>query len=172
MTFACCNIWQKYGQSFVIFTTDCFSMGKVIKRTHLNDMSYVYCQSCYIWRMNRDWWLPRRILGNIETGIMEGSKEKNQYWVPSYTKLPIDVAVTETWARWTGHAAWIRKLYNILTYSLHGAKSFPKLIVSQLVKKFSTFYGTQRFITAFTTARHLSLSWARAIQSIPPHPTS
>jgi hypothetical protein len=26
----------------------------------------------------------------------------------------------------------------------------------QLVKKFSTFYGTQRFITAFTSARHLS----------------
>jgi hypothetical protein len=33
-----------------------------------------------------------------------------------------------------------------------------KLRVSQLVKKFPTFYGTQRFITAFTRARHLSLS--------------
>ena len=28
----------------------------------------------------------------------------------------------------------------------------------QLVKKFSSFYGTRRFITAFTSARHLSLS--------------
>jgi len=28
----------------------------------------------------------------------------------------------------------------------------------QLVKKFTAFYGTQRFITAFTSARHLSLS--------------
>jgi hypothetical protein len=28
----------------------------------------------------------------------------------------------------------------------------------QLVKKFPAFYGTRRFITAFTTARHLSLS--------------
>ena len=28
----------------------------------------------------------------------------------------------------------------------------------QLVKKFSAFYGTRRFITAFTSARHLSLS--------------
>jgi len=28
----------------------------------------------------------------------------------------------------------------------------------QLVKKFPAFYGTQRFITAFTSARHLSLS--------------
>ena len=42
----------------------------------------------------------------------------------------------------------------------------------QLVKKFPTFYGTLRFITAFTSVRHLSLSWARSIQSIPPHPNS
>jgi len=35
-----------------------------------------------------------------------------------------------------------------------------------------SFYGTRRFITAFTNARHLSLSWASSIQSIPPHPTS
>jgi hypothetical protein len=33
-----------------------------------------------------------------------------------------------------------------------------KLTVSQLVKKFSAFYGTRRFITALTTARHLSLA--------------
>ena len=42
----------------------------------------------------------------------------------------------------------------------------------QLVKKFPTFHGTRRFITAFTSVRHLSLSWARPIQSIYPHPTS
>jgi hypothetical protein len=36
----------------------------------------------------------------------------------------------------------------------------------QLVKKFLTFYGTWRFITAFTTARHLSISWAIWIQSM------
>ena len=29
------------------------------------------------------------------------------------------------------------------------------------------FYGIWRFITALTRARHLSLSWARSIQSIP-----
>ena len=31
------------------------------------------------------------------------------------------------------------------------------LPVAQLVKKFPAFYGTRRFITAFTSARHLSL---------------
>jgi len=33
-----------------------------------------------------------------------------------------------------------------------------KLTGSQQVKKFRTFYGIQRFITAFTSARYLSLS--------------
>ena len=42
----------------------------------------------------------------------------------------------------------------------------------QLVKKFPAFYVTRRFITAFTTARHLSLSSGSSIQSIPPHSTS
>jgi hypothetical protein len=38
----------------------------------------------------------------------------------------------------------------------------------ELVKKFPAFYWTRRFITAFTNAYHLSLSWASSIQSIPP----
>ena len=47
-----------------------------------------------------------------------------------------------------------------------------KLIGLQLVKRFPAFHLTRRFITAFASARHLSLSWASCIQSIPPHPTS
>ena len=39
-------------------------------------------------------------------------------------------------------------------------------------KKFPTFHGTRRFITALTSVHHLSLSWASPIQSIYPHPTS
>jgi len=37
----------------------------------------------------------------------------------------------------------------------------------QLVKKFPAFHGTRKFITALTSVRHLSLSWASPI-----HPTS
>ena len=47
-----------------------------------------------------------------------------------------------------------------------------KLTGLQLAKRFPAFYGTRMFITAFTSARHLSLSWASSIQYIPPHPTS
>ena len=42
----------------------------------------------------------------------------------------------------------------------------------QLLKKFPAFHRTRRFITALTSVRHLSLSWASPIQSIYPHPTS
>ena len=49
---------------------------------------------------------------------------------------------------------------------------FEQLTGLQLVKKFPAFHGTPRFITAFTSVRHLSLSWASPIQSIYPHPTS
>ena len=47
-----------------------------------------------------------------------------------------------------------------------------KLRGSQIVKKFPAVYGTRRFITAFTSAHYLSISWASSIQSIPPHHTS
>jgi hypothetical protein len=47
-----------------------------------------------------------------------------------------------------------------------------KVTGPQLAKKFPAFYGTRKFITAFTCAQHLSVSSARSIQSMPPHPTS
>jgi len=49
-----------------------------------------------------------------------------------------------------------------------------KLTGLQLVKKFPAFHRTRRFmfITALTSFRHLSVSWASPIQSTYPHPTS
>ena len=62
----------------------------------------------------------------------------------------------------------------LLTYFLtpFSRVLLEKLTAFQLLKKFPAFYGTRRFLTVLTSARHLSLSWARSIQSIPPHPTS
>jgi hypothetical protein len=51
-------------------------------------------------------------------------------------------------------------------YVTLGKRTLPeKLTVPEPVEKFPTFYETRRFITVFTTARNLSLSWARLIQS-------
>ena len=65
-----------------------------------------------------------------------------------------------------------------LTYSLTylltpRSRVLPEQLTGlQLVKKFSAFHGTRRFITALTSLRHLSLFWASPIHSIYPHPTS
>ena len=56
-----------------------------------------------------------------------------------------------------------------LTYSM---VLLEKLTGLQLVKKFPAFHGIRKFITALTSVRHLSLSWASPVQSIYPHPTS
>jgi hypothetical protein len=61
--------------------------------------------------------------------------------------------------------------YLLLTYSMEQSPSWEanRFLASQEIP---AFYGTQSFITAFTSARHLSLSWVRSIQSLPPHATS
>ena len=64
--------------------------------------------------------------------------------------------------------------FNLLIYLLTPwcRVVLEKLTGLQLVKKLPAFHGTQRFITALTSVRHLSLSWASPIQSIYTHPTS
>ena len=59
----------------------------------------------------------------------------------------------------------------LLTYTMQQSPSW-EATGFQLVKKFPAFYRTRRFITTFTSACHLSVSWDTLIQSIPPHPTS
>ena len=62
----------------------------------------------------------------------------------------------------------------LLTYLLTPCNTnlHKKLTGSQLVKKFPAFYGTRRCTTAFTSANHLSRSWAWTLQSMPSNPTS
>jgi len=45
-----------------------------------------------------------------------------------------------------------------------------KLMVCELLEIFPAFHGTRRFITMFTRARYLSLSWTTLMQSTPSHP--
>jgi len=71
------------------------------------------------------------------------------------------------------------KLFQLIVHTRHTYLPTPccrvlpeQLPVLQLVKKFPAFHGTRRFITALTSVRHLSLSWASSIQSTCPHLTS
>jgi len=47
-----------------------------------------------------------------------------------------------------------------------------KLTGSAASQEISRFFGTRKFITVLTSARHLSLSWASSIQLPQPPPTS
>ena len=59
---------------------------------------------------------------------------------------------------------------SLFTYSMeHSPWEANRFSASQEIPP---FYGTRRIITILTSARHLSISWANSIQSIPPHPTS
>jgi hypothetical protein len=51
-------------------------------------------------------------------------------------------------------------LHFIIFYSITPCSRIllERLTGSELVKKFPVLYGTQMFVTAFTSARHLSLS--------------
>ena len=78
------------------------------------------------------------------------------------------------WTYWKNPARLTYLLTYLHTYLLTpwSRDLLENLTGFQLVNKFPAFYGTRRFITALTSARHLSLSWASSIQSTPPHPTS
>ena len=68
----------------------------------------------------------------------------------------------------------INPVTNIYIYSLTPwcRVLLEKLTGLQIVKKFLAIHGTRTFMTALTSVRHLSLSWASPIQSIYPNPTS
>jgi hypothetical protein len=55
-------------------------------------------------------------------------------------------------------STFLFSLLNVTLTRTPRNRLLEKLIGSQLVKKFSAFYGTQSFITAFTRARNLSVS--------------
>jgi hypothetical protein len=60
-------------------------------------------------------------------------------------------------------------LHFIVLYALNKWTSvlLEKPIAPRPVKKFPAFYGTHKFITAFITDRHLSLSWAKSSSRAP-----
>jgi len=76
-----------------------------------------------------------------------------------FTNRPINICKHNTYLLTYWLTPWIRVLLEKLSGFL-------------LVKKYPAFYRIRRFITAFTSARHLSLSWTISIQFIPLHPAS
>jgi len=63
---------------------------------------------------------------------------------------------------------WFRENTNLIINSMR-QNPLEKQIVTQLVKKFTAFYGTRRFITVFTRACLWSLSSDECIPQLPIH---
>jgi hypothetical protein len=108
-----------------------------------------------------------------------GGGTKNQPWVPQElgkaqtTVLgPLPAREQTAWTKFELCDHKLRK-WKYLPTQLHREEPFPeKLTGPQFFTKFPAFYEARTFITALTTARHLSLSWARSIQSMTLHSTS
>ena len=90
--------------------------------------------------------------------------------LPRTRYMPRPLLHEQYWVRSLDHSAPHYVTYLVIPWS----RVLPKKLTGlQLVKNIPTFYGTRSFITAFTSGRHLSLSCARTLQSMPPaHPTS
>jgi hypothetical protein len=77
-----------------------------------------------------------------------------------------------TWRRAHGWPKNIGDLYALkFIYSMEKSPTWEANLFS-VSQEISRIFGTLRFITAFTSARDLSLSRTSPTQSMPPHPTS
>ena len=141
------------------------------------------------------WWHYGAVLLNWSVNSMRDKRQRLPVhcWQESLTKLcsyehacndlipEVTVYSTDMWLSWASHTVgnylncnrlrlvvwggFLRKLSG--TYLIHAA-FLEKLTGSKLVKIFPTFYGNRTFITAVTSAFHLSQSWIRSIQSMTP----
>jgi len=111
-------------------------------------------------------WIWSQHFSNLKSG-------RNQHWSPKAVLREMHEYIANKSCRSGVHCRPIIARGNNRASALQ-LLSCVVLVESdfQPVKKFSAFYGTQRFNTAFTSACLLSLFWASLIQSTLPHPTS
>ena len=82
-------------------------------------------------------------------------------------RVCVCVGVLSLFPSASNHSHRRHYLINQLTNFTWSRILLEKLRGSQIVQKFPTVFGTQRMITAYTKAHHLSLFWARSIHSMP-----
>jgi hypothetical protein len=115
------------------------------------------------WEDDLEWWIWKKWLWSIlklHPGVCT-----EQLLSAEPTSWPRFKHGTSKWRRNTNHPIPLLPTYLLTNYMKQSpsweAKSHS---ASQEILQ---FYGTLRFITAFTTARYWSLSWVRWIQSTP-----
>jgi len=137
------------------FTADLFSFG------YLSVFEYLLRPAHYEYRTDSDWiFLQQEIFPN----------SFNSFWLAPLTLWNITGTLLVHLPLIEGEYIE-QKLCNIfsLTPQIPWNRVLPEKVTGhQVVKKLPAFYGTPRFIATFTRARHLSLSRAISISSMPP----
>ena len=134
----------------------------------LNKTSLIQCGSVTVHLFSfthgrsEDKWLLNEMWRNFRTLIRHSSLE-----------YKFDFLLLSQYSIFT-RLNFIHKFWCTLLYLLTARCRvlLDKLTGLQLLTKFPALHGTRRFITALTSVRHLSLTWASPIHSIYPHPTS
>jgi hypothetical protein len=126
-----------------------------------------------LWRPQADDWLTRRsthhISGRCPTSWSKIISNKRGSYARGLQRYSVETDFSQRLPLSSGSfGPFLRSCQPFKAWLTSRSKVLEKLTSSQLVKKFPAFYGTCRFITAFTRVRYLSLSWARSIHSMPP----
>ena len=140
----------------------------IICQTFCNNKNSALCQTlfsvCYVWFSQKT---PIVCLNNIKQLLFRKHTER-VFWEAGteflcklgkrryhfyYFTLPVE-------------------LYCIYLLTPWNRVLLEKLTGSAASQEIPRIFGTRRFITVLTSARHLSLSWANSIQSPQPPPTS
>ena len=108
--------------------------------------------------------IPTSQLLEIRPNIIHPSTPRSLQWSLSL-RSPTKMLYTPSPHSYTPHAQPI-SFFSILSPAQYWVRS-----TNHLASRYA-FHRTQSFISAFTSVRHLTLSWASPIQSIYPHPTS
>ena len=96
------------------------------------------------------------------------------YWIMAQPATPTAWVMVQHLV--VAHPSWLLSVHRVmlLTYLLTpwSRVLLEKLTGSAASQEIPRIFGTRRFVTVLTSARHLSLSWANSIQSPQPPPTS
>ena len=107
----------------------------------------------------------RAVLTSLRMGLLTGKQ------ICGYSKLYHAPNVRHFSDRSSCLGVEYRAMYTYCTLTTWSTVLLEKLTVPQLAKRLPAFRGTRRLITAFTSTRHLSVSWTRfnSVHAPPSH---
>ena len=129
--------------------------------------AWTTCTGCLIYK---------REAGELKTFLYDRVAEPQTFWHTQFFWRPMSFSAD--YEQGSDHLWVVEGEFRIVIWDWQlsvwdkGGLLTARSKSPELLKKFTAFYGTRRFIPTFTRARHLSLSRARLIQTMFSKPTS